>query len=127
MINEGNVLFDDILNIFYDYDHLGKGSLSKKINLCLHFMGYSFQLAARDLFICTIRNRISHTLGKGPLSKKRNRLPPLHGLFFSVSSKGSFYMHQTTEKNTLIFITPVVEHWWELEIAQQVHYERTIQ
>ena len=28
--------------------------------------------------------------GVGPLGKKRNPLPPLHGLLFMISSKGSF-------------------------------------
>ena len=34
---------------------------------------------------------------------------------------GLFYMHHPTDR-----ITPVVEHWLEREIAQWVHYERSI-
>ena len=46
-------------------------------------------------------------------SKRGNPLPP-HGLLFSIDSKGSFIC-------TIAFVTPVVEHWLEREIAQWVH------
>ena len=34
-----------------------------------------------------------------------------------------FYMHHPTERaiHIMIFVTPVVEHWLEREIAQWVH------
>ena len=47
-------------------------------------------------------------------SERGNPLPP-HGLLFPISSKGSFIVHTT------VFVTPVVEHWLEREIAQWVH------
>ena len=49
-------------------------------------------------------------------SERGNQLPP-HGLLFPISSKGSFIctIPQTA------FVTPVVEHWLEREIAQWVH------
>ena len=56
------------------------------------------------------------TYGKG------NPLPP-HRLLFPINSKGSFYMHHPTDRiaHTTAFVTPVVEHCLEREIAQWVH------
>ena len=55
-------------------------------------------------------------------SERENPLPP-HGLLFLINSKGSFYMHHPTDRiaHTTAFVTPVVEHWLEREIAQWVH------
>ena len=56
-------------------------------------------------------------------SEKGNLLPP-HRLLLSINSKGSFfYMHHPTDRitHTAAFVTPVVEHWLEWEIAQWVH------
>ena len=56
-------------------------------------------------------------------SERGNRLLP-HGLLFLISSKGSFFnMHHPTDRiaHTMAFVTPVVEHWLEREIAQWVH------
>ena len=55
-------------------------------------------------------------------SEKGNPLPPLR-LLFPISSKGFFYMHHPTDRiaHTTAFVTPVVEHWLEREIAQWVH------
>ena len=37
--------------------------------------------------------------------------------------QGFFYMHHPTDRitHTTVFVTPVVEHWLEREIAQWVH------
>ena len=53
-------------------------------------------------------------------SERGNPLTPLHGLLFPISNKGYFYMHHTTDMiaHTTAFVTPVVEHWLEREIAQ---------
>ena len=51
-------------------------------------------------------------------SKTGNLQPPLHGLFFPISTKGSFYApshRRDIQYHDLI--RPVVEHWLELEIA----------
>ena len=55
-------------------------------------------------------------------SEKGNPLPP-HRLFLSINSKGSFLctIPQTRITHTTAFVTPVVEHWLEREIAQWVH------
>ena len=54
-------------------------------------------------------------------SERGNPLPP-HGLLFLINSKGS-YMHHPTDRtaHTTAFVTPVVKHWLEREIAQWVH------
>ena len=56
-----------------------------------------------------------------------NPLSP-HGLLFPISSKGSFYMQYHTDRitHTSAFVTSVVEHWLEREIAQVVHHEGSI-
>ena len=51
-------------------------------------------------------------------SEKGNPLPP-HRLLLSINSKGSFICTRIT--HTTAFVTPVVEHWLEREIAQWVH------
>ena len=47
--------------------------------------------------------------------EKGNPLPP--------HRQGFFYMHHPTDRiaHTTVFVTPVVEHWLEREIAQWVH------
>ena len=50
-------------------------------------------------------------------SEKGNPLLP-HRLLLSINSKGSF---TCTIPHTTAFVTPVVEHWLEREIAQWVH------
>ena len=56
-------------------------------------------------------------------SEKGNLLPP-HRLLFPINIKGLFYMHHPTDRiaHTTAFVTPVVEHWLEREIAQWVHH-----
>ena len=54
-------------------------------------------------------------------SELGNPLPP-HGLLFSINSKGSFICTIPDRiTHTMAFVTPVVEHWLEREIAQWVH------
>ena len=55
-------------------------------------------------------------------SEKGNPLLP-HRLLLSINSNGSFFMHHPTDMiaHTMAFVTPVVEHWLEREIAQWVH------
>ena len=52
-------------------------------------------------------------------SEKGNPLPP-HRLLSSISSKGSF-ISTIPQQVAHTFVTPVVEHWLEREIAQWVH------
>ena len=59
----------------------------------------------------------------------REEMLPPHGLLFAISSKGYFYMHHPIDRIThaMAFVTPVVEHWLERDIAQCVHHEGSIQ
>ena len=53
-------------------------------------------------------------------SERGNPLPP-HGLLFSIDSKCSFICTIPDRiTHTTAFVTPVVEHWLEREIAQWV-------
>ena len=65
---------------------------------------------------------VTHMVKDHSDSERGNPLPP-HRLLFPFSSKGFFYMHHPTERiiHTTVFVTPVVEHWLEREIAQWVH------
>ena len=58
-------------------------------------------------------------------SQRGNPLSPLHGLLFSMGSKGSFLMHYLT-KRIQRFVISFVEHWLKREIAQWDHYEGPI-
>ena len=64
---------------------------------------------------------VRHMVKNHSDSERGNPLPP-HGLLFPISSKG-FYMHHPIDRiaHTTAFVTPVVEHWLEREIAQWVH------
>ena len=58
-------------------------------------------------------------------SDRGNLLPP-HGLLFPISSKGSFMQHPTDRiTHTTAFVTPVVDHWLEREIAQWVSVQQS--
>ena len=61
-------------------------------------------------------------------SERGNPLPP-HRLLLLISSKGYFLMHHPTDRIThsTAFVTPVVEHWLEREVAHWVHDMRLIQ
>ena len=64
---------------------------------------------------------IRHMVKDHSDSERGNPLPP-HGLLFSINSKGSFICTIPDRiAHTTSFLTPVVEHWLEREIAQWVH------
>ena len=52
-------------------------------------------------------------------SEKGNPLPP-HRLLLSINRKG-YFISTDRITHTTAFVTPVVEHWLEREIAQWVH------
>ena len=70
-------------------------------------------------------------------NERGNPLPP-HGLLFPISNKVVFICTNPDRiAHTTAFVTPVVEHWLERELAQwvhpmkdrsddQSHYERTL-
>ena len=85
---EGNVLFNDALNTFY-------------------------------LWLYGVR----HMVKDHSDSERGNPLPP-HGLLFSIDSKGSFICTIPDRiTHTMAFVTQVVEHWLEREIAQSILVE----
>ena len=64
---------------------------------------------------------IRHMVKDHSDSEKGNPLPP-HRVLFLISSKGSFICTIPDRiAHTTAFVTPVVEHWLEREIAQWVH------
>ena len=57
-------------------------------------------------------------------SERRNSLPP-YGLLCPISSKGSFIcIIRDRITHTMAFVTPVVEHKLEREIAQWFHHDK---
>ena len=64
---------------------------------------------------------IRHMVKDHSDSEKGNPLPP-HRLLFPINSKGSFICTIPDRiAHTTAFVTPVMEHWLEREIAQWVH------
>ena len=64
---------------------------------------------------------VRHMVTNHSDSEKGNPLPP-HRLLLSINSKGSFICTIPDRiTHTTAFVTPVVEHWLEREIAQWVH------
>ena len=69
---------------------------------------------------------VGHLVKDHSDSERGNLLPP-HGLLFPNSNKGSYMYHPTDRiAHTKAFVTPVVEHWLQQEIAQWVHTEGSI-
>ena len=62
---------------------------------------------------------VRHMVKNHKDSEKGNPLPP---------QQGFLYMNHPTDRitHTTAFVTPVVEHWLEREIAQWVHHEGSI-
>ena len=54
-------------------------------------------------------------------SDRGNLLLPLHGLLFLIRRK-SYFICTIAQTYTMGFVTPVVKHWLEQEIAQWVHH-----
>ena len=61
---------------------------------------------------------VTHMVKDHSDSERGNPLPP-HWLLLSINSKGSHPKDRIA--HTTAFVTPVVEHWLEREIAQWVH------
>ena len=61
-------------------------------------------------------------------SKRGNPLPPQHGISFTISSQVIVYMHHPIDRivHIMVFVSLVVEHWLEQEIAEWVHHEGSI-
>ena len=60
---------------------------------------------------------VGHMVKNHSDSERGNPLPP-HGLLFPINSKGSFICTiPDMIAHTTAFVTPVVDHWLEREIA----------
>ena len=59
---------------------------------------------------------------------ERGNLQLPYELLFLISNKGSFYIHNPTDwiAHTIAFVTPVMGHWLEQQIAQWVQLEGLI-
>ena len=60
---------------------------------------------------------VKHMVKDHSDSERENPLPP-HRLLFPINSKGSFICIIPQMTHATAFVTPVVEHWLEREIAQ---------
>ena len=82
----------------------------------------------KEMFYLTTHSRhfIYGYMAKHHSHSERGNLLLPHRLLFPISSKGSFIMHHPTYRiiHTTAFVTPVVEHWLEREIAQWVQMTR---
>ena len=71
-----------------------------------------------------LTQHVGHMVKDDTHSERGNPLPP-HELLFPINRKVGFflYMHHPTDRivHTTAFVTAVVEHWLEREIAQWVH------
>ena len=102
-----------------------------KLNLCYDTNDFFFLNVfegRKAMFYLTTLNTfylwlygIRHMVKDHSDSERENLLPP-HGLLFPISSKGSFIcIIPDRMTHTKAFVTPVVEHWLEQDIAQWVH------
>ena len=118
---ERKVLFNDALNTFYlrlyGVRHMVKdhsdSERERERNVLFNDALNTFYLRLYG---------VRHMVKDHSDSEKGNPLPP-HRLLLSIKSKGSFICHHPTDRitHTTAFVTPVVEHWLEREIAQWVH------
>ena len=69
---------------------------------------------------------VGHMVKNHSDSERKNPLLPLHGLLFSIRSKGSIICSIPQTASTVCFVMSVVEHWEEQEIAQMVYHEWSI-
>ena len=63
---------------------------------------------------------VGHMVKDHSDSERGNPMPP-YGLLFPISSKVFFLYASSNRQDSTAFVTSVVEHWLEREIAQWVH------
>ena len=118
---EGNVLFNNTLNTFYLQlygikhmlkDHSDSERGRKEGNVLFNDALNTFNLQLYG---------IKHMVKDHSDSERGNPLSP-HGLLFRISSKSSFIcIIPDRITHTMAFVTPVMNHWLECEIAKWVH------
>ena len=70
---------------------------------------------------------IRHIINNHSDNQRVNLLLPLHGLLFLISNMGYFICTIPWTAHIMDFVTPVMEHWLEWEMAKWVHHEGSIQ
>ena len=61
-------------------------------------------------------------------SERGNLLPPYMGYSFQLEATALLYAPTHREDtNTMVFVTPVIEHWLEQKTAKWVHHKGLIQ
>ena len=92
------------------WEMLQKEGRKEMFYLMMHSTHFIYGYMASDIWL---------SLKDHSDSEKGNPLPPHRELF----QQGFFYMHHPTDRiaHTTAFVTPVMEHWLEREIAQWVH------
>ena len=68
---------------------------------------------------------VGHMVKDHSNREKGNLLPPLHGLLFPITSKGSFICNRQ-DTTYIAFVMSIGEHWLEWEVAQWVHHKGSI-
>ena len=70
---------------------------------------------------------VGHMIKDHSDSERENPMQPLHGLLFLLAARVLFIHHPTDRTtHTTAFVTPIMEHWLEWELAQWVHHEGLI-
>ena len=64
---------------------------------------------------------IGHVIKDHSDSEGGSPLLPLHGYFFQLAPRALLYTDRIV--HTMAFVTPVVEHWLERDVAQCIHHE----
>ena len=105
--------FNEALNFYYDVEGALGNCLKKtkkpSVAICSRFSHIKHKFTGLYFGIEDMVKDHSDT-------ERGNLLPPLHGLLFLISSKGSFICTHPTDRitHTTTFVTPVVEHWLEM-------------
>ena len=106
------------------HTHWEKGKTHTKINSNTE-RGLELYIipTSKNAFVYLRLYGITHMVKDHSDNDRGNPLLP-HGLLFLISSKGSVIcIIPDRITHTTAFVTPVVEHWLEQEIAQWVHHE----
>ena len=59
---------------------------------------------------------VGHMVKDRSDNERGNPLPPLHGLLFLIQT--GMYIIPDRITHTMAYVTPIVEHWFERDIAQ---------
>ena len=115
----------------YFFTMLYEGAFSPSVTTCLHGSPWE---GRKEFFYLTTHSFIIYGYMASDIwlrtiliARKETRCRHI-GYSFSDKQQCFFYMHHPTDRiaHTTAFVTPVVKHWLEREIAQWVHHEGSI-